>query len=83
MTCYQCSHCNKCGIFSMKLELTCNTCGADVISGESICPGCGTPYKGNTSRGKMGKPQDATDYYTILEESQGLDAHRTVDMSGM
>ncbi len=81
MPCYPCSHCNKCGIFSIRLELTCNTCGADVVVGQSTCPECGTPYAGNTSRGKMGKPEDADDYLTRINESQGLESHRVVDMS--
>lgn len=81
MPCYPCSHCNKCGIFSLRLELTCNTCGADVMTGESICPQCGTPYAGNTTRGKMGKPEGTTDYYTEIDETRGLDGHEETDMS--
>ncbi len=83
MPCYPCTHCNKCGIYSIRLEVTCNTCGADVVPGISECPECGTPYSGNTTRGKMGKPEDATDYYTQIDESLGEDAHRMVDMSGV
>lgn len=81
MPCYPCSHCNKCGIFSIRLELVCKTCGSDVVVGLAECPTCNTPYAGNTKRGKMGKPEDANDYYTRLDESEGLDAHRFVDMS--
>lgn len=81
MPCYPCSHCNKCGIFSIQLEVFCNTCGATMVIGESVCPECGTPYAGNTSRGKMGKPEGTDDYYTRMNEDQGLDAHRMVDMS--
>lgn len=81
MPCYPCNHCNKCGIFSLRLELTCGTCGADVVVGKSECPECGSSYANNTKRGKIGKPEDATDYYTQLAESQGIDAHRQIDMS--
>lgn len=83
MPCYPCSHCNKCGIFSLRLEIRCATCGADVQVGESICPECGTPYAGNTIRGKMGKPEGAVDYYTKIDENLGVDAYRTVDMGDM
>lgn len=80
MPCYPCTHCNKCGIYSIRLELTCATCGADVVTGESHCPSCGTSYQGNTKRGKMGKPEGTTDYYTRIDENAGLDAHHMVDM---
>ena len=83
MPCYPCNHCNKCGIFSLRLELTCNTCGADVLAGASVCPGCGTPYAGNTTRGGIGKPEGSEDYYTKLEESPGIDAHRVTDMGAL
>ena len=81
MPCYPCSHCNKCGIFSLRLEIRCATCGADVQVGESTCPECGTPYAGNTIRGKMGKPEGTVDYYTQIDEELGVDAYRTVDMN--
>lgn len=80
MPCYVCSHCNKCGIFSMKMEFTCNTCGADVVPGESVCPTCDTPYAGNTTRGKMSKPEGSEDIYTELEKSEGLDPHRSFEI---
>ena len=79
MPCYPCSHCNKCGIFSIKLELTCATCGADVVVGRNTCSVCGTPYAGNTKRGKMGKPVGTVDYTT--ETGRGLRAGEMIDMS--
>ena len=81
MPCYPCSHCNKCGIFSIKLELTCLTCGADVVPGQDVCLTCGTPYAGNTKRGKIGKPEDTKDYYTEISEARGEDAYHTIDFS--
>lgn len=80
MPCYPCTHCNKCGIYSIRLELTCMTCGSDVVVGKRACPQCGTPYNGNTRRGKMGKPAGATDYYTKIDEKRGIDAYRQTDM---
>lgn len=68
MPCYPCTHCNKCGIFSLKLELTCATCGADVQTGRTTCPVCGQRYLHNTVRGKMAKPDGHSDYYTRIEE---------------
>ena len=81
MPCYPCGHCNACGLFSLKLEVTCATCGADVIAGETHCPVCGSAYRNNTVRGKMGKPKDAVDYYTRIEEAKGEDGHRLTEMS--
>ena len=80
MPCYPCGHCNACGLFSLKLEVTCATCGADVVTGESICPTCGTAYAGNTVRGKMGKPEDADDIYTRISESKGEDGHHMTEL---
>ena len=71
MPCYPCSHCNKCGIFSMRLEVTCATCGEPVQVGKDSCPVCGHAYLNNTVRGKMGKPEGASDYYTRMEEALG------------
>ena len=61
----------------------CPFCLDSIKEGDSVivCPECGTPYAGNTSRGKMGKPEGTDDYYTRMNEDQGLDAHRMVDMS--
>ena len=81
MPCYPCSHCNKCGIFSIRLEVTCNTCGSDMVIGQNVCPTCGTPYKGNTSRGMMGKPKGTVDYYTAQGFGVGPDNAEAVDMS--
>lgn len=67
MPCYPCTHCNKCGIYSMRLELTCATCGADVEPGKNVCPNCGHDYAHNTVRGKMGKPEGQSDYYTEIQ----------------
>lgn len=80
MPCYPCTHCNKCGIYSIRLELTCAACGSDVVAGLDTCPACGARYAGNTKRGKMGKPEGSTDYYTNIDASEGVDAYRTVDM---
>ena len=80
MPCYPCGHCNNCGIYSLKLEITCKTCGADVIAGETHCPSCGSAYANNTVRGKMGKLKDADDYYTRISASKGIDAHQLVEM---
>lgn len=66
MTCYQCSHCNKCGIFSLRMELTCNTCGAMVVAGTDACPECDSPYKNNTTRGG----------YTKVDNEQGSGRQR-------
>ena len=81
MPCYTCSRCNKCGIFSIRLELRCATCGADVVIGKKACPECGASYRNNIKRGMMGKPKGTKDYYTSIEEVRGEDAHRMVDMS--
>ena len=83
MPCYPCSHCNKCGIFSMRLEIRCATCGADVVVGQADCPECRTPYAGNTVRGKMGKPEGTVDYYTEIADSRGDDAFHIVDMGAV
>ena len=83
MPCYPCTHCNKCGIYSIRLELTCATCGADVIQGEAACQTCHTPYAGNTKRGRMGKPKGSNDYYTSIDKSQGVDAYKLKDMSDL
>lgn len=68
MPCYQCSHCNKCGIFSVKLDLTCANCGADILPGKNTCPTCGAPYSSNMKRGKLGKPAGAKDWFTELDD---------------
>jgi len=81
MPCYPCSHCNKCGIFSIRLEIRCATCDADVVIGQKNCPSCGTPYRNNIKRGMMGKPKGTVDYLTRQDESLGRDSHRMVDMS--
>ena len=83
MPCYPCGHCNKCGMFSLKLEITCGTCGADVVTGETHCPVCGSSYAGNIKRGGMGKPKGMEDYYTKIAESQGKDAHQITEMDAM
>ena len=81
MPCYPCSHCNKCGIFSIRLEVTCATCGAEAVVGQKVCPECGTPYAGNTKRGKMGKPEGTVDYYTAQGFGVGPNDDAYVDMS--
>lgn len=42
MGCYPCTHCNKCGIFSVKAETRCANCGALRTPGTSICSKCGS-----------------------------------------
>lgn len=69
MPCYTCSHCNKCGMFSMQLDLTCSTCRSVVVAGKGNCPECGSAYLHNTTRGHMAKPEGATDYYTKIEDA--------------
>lgn len=81
MPCYPCNHCNKCGIFSLRLELGCKTCGADVIPGADTCPSCLTPYRGNTVRGSIGKPEGTVDYYTKIEEAYGSDEYNRIDLA--
>lgn len=71
MPCYICSHCNKCGIYSMKLDLTCKTCGEPIPPGQSVCAKCGTPFIHNMKSGKMAKPKGATDYYTEIDKVLG------------
>ena len=71
MPCYPCTHCNKCGLFSMKLDLRCKRCGSPIIPGVQVCPECGTAYRHNMNRGKVIKPSDASDYYTEMEAAQG------------
>lgn len=41
MACYTCTHCNKCGMFSIRVEVVCKDCGAKVPVGQSACPVCG------------------------------------------
>ncbi len=82
MPCYPCNHCNKCGIFSLRLELACKTCGADVIPGADACPRCNAAYRGNTVRGKIGKPKGTEDYYTRIEAARGSDEHERTDLTG-
>lgn len=69
MPCYQCSHCNKCGIFSNKLELTCALCGTPIVPGAVTCPGCGEAYTpANMKRGEIGKPAGTKDWMTELND---------------
>lgn len=81
MPCYQCSHCNKCGMYSIRLQILCGTCGADVVIGQKDCPSCGTPYRNNIKRGMMGKPKGTEDYSARIDATMGRDAYRMVDMS--
>lgn len=41
MGCYPCTHCNKCGIFSVKAESRCAQCGALRMPGTAACKECG------------------------------------------
>ena len=41
MGCYPCTHCNKCGIFSVKAETRCARCGEIRTPGTPACPKCG------------------------------------------
>ena len=41
MSCYTCTHCNKCGMFSIKVAVVCKSCGAEVPAGAGACPACG------------------------------------------
>ena len=67
MPCYPCNHCNKCGIFSLKLELTCTPHAADPSSqAQPACLHCREPYLHNMRRGAIGKPQGIR-YYTAQE----------------
>lgn len=66
MPCYPCTHCNKCGLFSLKLDLRCATCGTPVAPGASTCPNCGESYLFNTVSGEVSKPEGAVDYYTEM-----------------
>lgn len=70
MPCYPCTHCNKCGLFSMKLDLRCNHCGNPIVAGLRSCPECGSSYQHNMKRGKIVKPVGSSDYYTEIIEAQ-------------
>ena len=59
MPCYPCSHCNKCGIFSLRLDLRCSTCGE--------------PFLHNMKRGKIGKPEGSQDYYSARYDPPNAD----------
>lgn len=42
MSCYPCTHCNKCGIYSTgTMKYVCAQCGADVAPGSPGCIECG------------------------------------------
>ena len=74
MPCYPCTHCNKCGIYSLKMDLRCKTCDEPVVPGAEVCPKCGANYLHNMTRGKIAKPEGTNDYYTKINEylkSQG------------
>lgn len=53
MPCYQCSHCNKCGMYSRVMEVRCAFCGAAIAPGTSVCSECKKPVRHNMRRGKM------------------------------
>lgn len=72
MPCYQCSHCNKCGMFSLKLDLRCSTCGEPIVPGEASCGKCGTPYRSNMRRGRIARSDNAAASPADSEDEQVL-----------
>lgn len=56
MPCYICGHCNKCGMYSTKLEISCKSCGEPVRPGSDTCVKCGKPLKDNLAMGKYTRP---------------------------
>ena len=56
MSCYTCTHCNKCGMFSIKVVVVCKSCGTEVPAGAGACPACG----GTSLAQKVVKPAAAT-----------------------
>ncbi len=41
MSCYPCTHCNRCGMFSLRLICVCAQCGQEIPVGSGKCPECG------------------------------------------
>ena len=41
MSCYPCTHCNKCGMFSARAVIVCKNCGNKIPVGKNACPECG------------------------------------------
>ena len=56
MSCYTCTHCNKCGMFSIKVVVVCKSCGTEVPVGAGACPACG----GTSLAQKVIKPAATT-----------------------
>lgn len=73
MPCYPCSHCNKCGIFSLRLGLRCSSCGEPIPAGSKVCASCGKPFLHNMKRGKIGKPEGSHDYYSTRYDPPNAD----------
>lgn len=75
MPCYICGHCNKCGMYSTKLEITCGKCGEPVAPGANTCTKCGAPLAGNTVTGKYTRPGMEVEFSEIVEKAQSGTAY--------
>ena len=41
MSCYTCTHCNKCGMFAVSAVTVCGECDTVIGPGTRVCPACG------------------------------------------
>ena len=69
MPCYQCSHCGKCGMHSLVVELNCGNCGAPIPPGQSVCAQCGEPFRFNMKRGEFTAKNGDDRYLKIVKEA--------------
>lgn len=68
MPCYICSHCNKCGMYSIKMDVSCASCGEPILPGRNSCPKCGTKYSNNMYLPPIKKREGAADFYDAEKE---------------
>ena len=59
MACYPCTHCNRCGVYSISYGAVCGMCGAPIPPGTAACPNCGADVMGGLSLVKEEENEDA------------------------